>query len=110
MTTGYVLIHEPAYSAEGGRQRLLRSRTVHTKTSEIEAVTFANPITNVAQLRGGNLTVEMAALARDAYDDDPSLPEHEMSRGWLPLSAIELGMNPRGFARFAHSTIGEGLA
>jgi len=72
---------------------------VTIKTSEIEDVTFANAITNVVRLKGGNLTEEMAALAGDAYNKPPNgnnFPNDEISRGWHPLSAIELGMNPVG--------------
>ncbi|KQT01559.1 hypothetical protein ASG42_26420 [Rhizobium sp. Leaf391] len=75
------------------------------ETKDVELVTFDNPVfSNTVALTGGNLTLEAAKLAVEAYGDNPftstlgsssSQLSSAEKRGWKPIEAILLGLQAK---------------
>jgi hypothetical protein len=87
-------------------------------TTDVEKVSFASPTINTATLTDNNVAVEMLRLATEVYGPQPTLGHKAeplrwqaggsatlsenislsaQSRGWHPVSAMELGMAPADF-------------
>jgi Ca2+-binding RTX toxin-like protein len=92
--------------------------TFRISSSNIEKVTFAEPISNVVSLTGGKMASEMLQLAAEVYGPLPSLehtaePLHYetsnfadvtatayLFRNWHPVEALELGIKPADYGEF----------
>ena len=81
--------------------------TLPEATDTVERITFTDStITNPVKLYFGSLTTEMAKLSREAYNNGQAFEEDTtkfvgisdaIARGWRPVSAMELGMQPSNF-------------